>query len=184
MKHVKNFFLKSGLFVVVMAMVFVSCDRDDDFGTDNNGQQGTEEVKKATAVALEYTNWVTEDMLKYCDIVLMYNDGTGEKAETITSIKWNKSFVAALPCTFTFKKTVTLKEGIDMTSVEKVEIYKNGYSRSYELLDADGQLMKKGEVSSNLSSMTPAYANFLEGIEKGSFNTTNTYVFDAEGNLK
>ena len=181
MKRVKNFFLKSGLLMMAMGMALVSCNEEDINGTENGGK---EEPQKAAAVTLEYTNVVTKDMLQYCDIVLEYNDGSGAKTEIVTDTMWVKSFTANLPCTYTFSKKVTLKEGIDMTSVEKVKILKNGHIRSYTILDAEGNSMKKGEVLSNIATMTTSCANFLAGIEKGSFNTTNTYEFDAAGKLK
>lgn len=185
MKRVKNFFLKSGLLMMAMGMslAFVSCDEEDiNNGNDNGGQNNAK--KPAAAVVVEYTVLETADFLEYCDIVLEYNDGSGVKTETITATEWKKTFTTALPCKFTFNKTVTLKADKDMAAAEKVSYHQNGYHLSYYLIDADGATVNKGTSLSNTGMATAAASKIAASVAEGRFNTAKTYEFDAAGKLK
>ena len=188
MKRVKNFFLKSGLLMMAMGMslAFVSCDEEDfNNGNDNGGQNNAK--KPAVAVVVEYTVLETPDFLEYCDIVLEYNDGSGAKTETITATEWKKTFTTALPCKFTFNKTVTLKADKDMAAAEKVSYHQNGYHLNYYLIDADGATVNKGTSHSNTGKATAAASKISKiaaSVAEGRFNTAKTYEFDAAGKLK
>lgn len=182
MKRVKNFFLKSGLLMMAMGMSFASCSEEDiNNGNDNGGQDA---MKPAAAVVFEYTVLETADFLEYCDIVLEYNDGSGAKTESITASEWKKTFTTALPCKFTFNKTVTLKADKDMAAAEKVSYHQNGYHLNYYLIDADGATVDKGTSLSNTGKATAAASKIAASVAEGRFNTAKTYEFDAEGKLK
>lgn len=181
MKRMKSFFLKSGLLMMAMGMAFVSCSEDDNNGTEIPGQ---DEGKKTAAVVFEYTNVETADIIEYCDIVVEYNDGSGVKTETVTTTEWKKTFTTNLPCTYTFKKTVTLKVDKDMAAAEKISYIKNGHIYKYTIVDADGKSVNKTGGSSHVGTATSAGSKIAEGITKGSLNIANTYTFNAEGSLK
>ena len=185
MKRVKNFFLKSGLLMMAMGMslAFVSCDDEDlNNGDDNGGQNNAE--KTAAAIVVEYTVLETADFLEYCDIVLEYNDGSGAKTDTITATEWKKTLTTALPCKFTFNKTVTLKADKDMAAAEKVSYHQNVYHLNYYLIDADGATVSTGEGLSHTGNGTAAGSKIAASVAEGHFNTAKTYEFDAEGKLK
>ena len=183
MKRMKSFFLKSGLLMMAMGMIFASCSEEDiNNGDDNGGQNNAK--KPAAAVVVEYTVLETADFLEYCDIVLEYNDGSGAKTESITATEWKKTFTTALPCKFTFNKTVTLKDDKDMAAAEKVSYHQNGYHLNYYLIDADGAIVNKGTSHSNTGKATAAASKIAASVAEGHFNTTKTYEFDAEGKLK
>ena len=183
MKRVKNFFLKSGLLMIAMGVIFASCSEEEfNYGNDNGGQNNAK--KPAAAVVVEYTVLETADFLEYCDIVLEYNDGSGAKTEAITATEWKKTFTTALPCKFTFNKTVTLKDDKDMAAAEKVSYHQNGYHLNYYLIDADGAIVNKGTSHSNTGKATAAASKIAASVAEGHFNTTKTYEFDAEGKLK
>ena len=177
----KSFFLKSGLLMMAMGMAFASCSEDDNNGTEIPGPGDT---PKPVAVVFEYTNVETADLVEYCDIVVEYNDGSGVKTETITTTEWKKTFTTNLPCTYTFKKTVTLKADKDMAAAEKISYIKNGRIFKYTIVDADGKSVNKTRRESHVGTATSAGSKIAEGIAKGSLNTANTFTFDAEGNLK
>ncbi len=177
----KRFFLKSGLLMMAMGMAFASCSEDDNNGT---GIPGLGDTQKPVAVVFEYTNVETADLVEYCDIVVEYNDGSGVKTETITTTEWKKTFTTNLPCTYTFKKTVTLKANKDMAAAEKISYIKNGRIFKYTIVDADGKSVNKTRRESHVGTAASAGSKLADGIAKGSFNTANTFTFDAEGNLK
>lgn len=88
------------------------------------------------------------------------------------------------PCTYTFKKTVTLKVDKDMAAAEKISYIKNGHIYKYTIVDADGKSVNKTGGSSHVGTATSAGSKIAEGITKGSLNIANTYTFNAEGSLK
>lgn len=181
MNRAKSFFLKSGLLMIVMGMAFASCSEDDNNGTEIPGQ---DDAKKPAAVVFEYTNVETADIIEYCDIVVEYNDGSGVKAETVTTTEWKKTFTTNLPCTYTFKKTVTLKADKDMAAAEKISYIKNGHIYKYTIVDANGESANRTGGSSHVGTAASAGSKIAEGITKGILNIANTYTFDAEGNLE
>lgn len=157
--------------------VFNSCDKNDD---------SPAVVQKDTTpafVQLDFTFNVTQDMLDYCDIVVKYDDGTGEKTENITATEWNKSMTPALPATITFSRIATLKADKDASTAEKIA-YTNGYNLNYSILNANGEnLNKSGNTSSNNTASMKG-ANFVEAVGEGILNKTHSFTFDKNGNIK
>ena len=181
MKRMKSFFQKSGLLMMAMGMAFVSCSEDDNNGTEIPGQ---DEGKKPAAVVFEYTNVETADIIEYCDIVVEYNDGSGVKTETVTTTEWKKTFTTNLPCTYTFKKTVTLKAEKDMAAAEKISYIKNGHIYKYTIVDADGKSVNKTGGSSDVSTAASAGSKAAELIAQGRLDATTSFSFDSDGNSK
>lgn len=181
MNRVKSFFLKSGLLMMAMGVAFASCSEDDNNGAEIPRQDDTQ---KPVAVVFEYTNVETADIVEYCGIVVEYNDGSGVKTGTVTTTEWKKTFTTTLPCTYTFKKTVTPKTDKDMTAAEKISYIKNGHIYKYTIVDADGKSVNKTGGSTHVGTATSTGSKIAEGIIKGSLNIDNTYTFDVEGNLK
>ena len=157
--------------------VFNSCDKNDD---------SPAVVQKDTTpafVQLDFTFNATQDMLDYCDIVVKYDDGTGEKTETITATEWNKSMTPALPATITFSRMATLKADKDASTAEKIA-YTNGYNLNYSILNASGEnLNKSGNTSSNNTASMKG-VNFVEAVGEGILNKTHSFTFDKSGNIK
>ena len=179
----KSSFLKSGILMMAIGMFFSSCSEEEIINGNNNGGQNNAN-KPAVAVVFEYTVLETADFLEYCDIVLEYNDGSGAKTDTITATEWKKTLTTALPCKFTFNKTVTLKADKDMAAAEKVSYHQNVYHLNYYLIDADGATVSTGEGLSHTGNGTAAGSKIAASVAEGHFNTAKTYEFDAEGKLK
>lgn len=159
------------------ATVFTSCSKssDDDGGTTSN--------TKSPRVELLLSLSESEDILKYCDVNIEYNDGTGAKTVTLTDKTWKKTLTAKLPATFSIKKTVTLKEGVDLSTDTTTFNCAEAYSYMYNILNADGGVItSNGNSTEDLDAEGKTY-EVAEGIKKGDFNLSFTYAFDANGKL-
>lgn len=167
----KSFF---AAFVLFASAALVSCEKED--------ETPDPEASKPAAVSLIYTNHETEDMLEYCNIVMEYTDVNGTKVDTITATSWTKEFVTPLPCSYSFKKTYTLKADKDVASVEKIKFGNRMYAYSWEILDANGNKTNKGSFGTSLSSMTTSGSKIAEQVPTGRLNMEKTFAFDKDGN--
>jgi len=163
------------LCAMAMTTALTACGDDN----DDNGSN-TNDLKPA-GVTMTYTFYVTQDMLDYCDIVVSYNDGTGEKTETMKTLEWKKTLTAKLPCTFTFNKTVTLKSDKDISQADKVT-YTNRVAFSYGILNAAGNPIGQGRSGEFGVNSTLTGEKVGEIITSGSLNLKQTYTFDLNGN--
>ncbi len=172
----KSFILKSffAAFVLFASATLVSCEKENDTPDP--------ETPKPAAVSLKYTNYETEDMLEYCNIVMEYTDANGTKVETITATSWTKEFVTSLPCSYSFKKTYTLKADKDVASVEKIQFGNRMYTYSWEILDTNGNKTNKGNFGGNSSSMTTSGSKIAEQVPTGRLDAVTTFTFDKDGN--
>ena len=84
----KKFYLAAltVMWSMTMTTMFTACGDDDDDKIDSIIEQN-----KKVSIDLDLSMPLSEDMLKYCDIVVTYNDGTGEKTETPTTQNWEKT---------------------------------------------------------------------------------------------
>lgn len=163
-------------FVLFASAALVSCEKEGE--TPNPDTDAT----KPVAVQFAYTNVESEDMLEYCNIIMEYTDVNGTKVDTITSTEWKKVCTTPLPCTYSFKKSYTLKEDKDMSSGDTITIKAKSYQYSYSILKANGDEEKKpgGAHSPNYHLIVN---KLPEAISQGRFNVTNDFVFDKDGKL-
>ncbi len=155
------------------ATVFTACGDDDN---------ETSSDTKSPHVELQMSFSESKDILKYCDVSIEYNDGTGAKTETLTDTAWTKTLTAKLPATFSIKKTVMLKAGVDLSTDTTTFNCTEAYSYRYNILNADGGIMTSNGKSSKLECEGEA-CKIAEGIKEGDFNESFTFAFDANGKL-
>lgn len=158
----------------MVASVFSSCSKNDDGNSSSGG--GTKVAGARASVSFTQT----EDMLKYCDVTVEYNDGTGVKTENVTKDSWSKTLDAKLPATISFKRTVTLKAGIDVASITSFKA-STQYACGYCLLDATNMPMSTLSMAAYGGTKTMSGDQVTAYLEKGSMNKTVTYTFDANG---
>ena len=170
-------FLMMAAMVMGLAML-TSCEKKDDTGLTNTS-------KKDTAPAFVQMRVVfnaTQDMLDYCNIVMKYNDGTGEQSETVTSLEWSKTLKTSLPATLTFSREVTLKSDRDASAVEKIN-FTNFYSYRYDLLNKQGEELGKIGTKANGSASVASGSNFVSFVNQGKMDKTLSYSFDENGTM-
>ena len=124
------------------------------------------------------TCWSTAILLQSIE----YTDVNGTTVETVTTTSWNKEFVTPLPCSYSFKKTYTLKADKDVASVEKIQFGNRMYTYSWEILDANGNKTNKGSFGGTSSSMTTLGSQIAEQVPTGRLNMEKTFTFDKAGN--
>ncbi len=156
--------------------VFTACGSSDDNETSSADE-------KPANVELQVSFTDTDDILKYCDVCYEYNDGTGTKTETLTGTTWAKTLTAKLPASFSIKKTVTLKTGVDLSTDTTSFKCSRVFSSSYKILNAAGKAIKSSPATSNKQNDSSKAYKMAEDIKNGRFNKNRTYVFDANGNL-
>ena len=177
----KSFIFKSMLaaFVLFASTSLVSCEKDE---TPETPEPGTD-AKKPVAVSFKYTDIESEDMLEYCNIIMEYTDTNGTKVDTVTTTDWTKVLIAPLPCSFTFKKSYTLKEDKDMTSVEKIKIAFKTCEYHYNLLDVNGEIIDGKVDTKGQGDMTPSSSNAAAMVSAGRLDAVHTFTFDENGIL-
>ncbi len=156
------------------ATVFTAC------GDDNNNETSSD--TKSTKMELLLSFSESEDIMKYCDVSIEYNDGTGAKTESLTNTTWTKALTAKLPASFSIKKTVTLKAGVDLSTDTTTFNCIETYSYRYNVVNADGGVTATDGHSKETECEAEA-RQMAEGIKNGDFNESFTLVFDANGKL-
>ena len=176
----RKLFLIAALFLSVSTacVTLTSCDKEDEETTTDTQKQDT----KPAFVQMTFTFNATQDMIDNCDMVVKYNDGTGEKTETVTSLEWNKTLKVALPATLTFSREVTLKAGIDVAAIATIS-HTKGYGYNYVMLNAQGEKLGKSGIHSSGNHATISGTNFVTFVGEGRLNSTHSYSFDANGDL-
>ena len=174
----KNYFWKTAIFCCVMiaSVAMTAC------GGDNDEPSQPSEDTKAVNVSVIFNYNLSQDVLDYCDVVMTYNDGTGEKTETMTSPTWSKVVTGKLPNTFTFSRKVTLKSGKDLSQKESVTVIR-GYSYSYQLFNADGKPVNSGNYNGTSSTLTMSGSSAIEMVNDGRLDDSHTCTFNANGSL-
>ena len=144
------------------------------------------ESRNPKTVVFGYQNSETEDLLEFCNIVMEYSDGNETKVDTITTKLWDKIFTTELPCTYTFKKTYTLKADKDMASADSIRWVNNSHAYVYKYFDAERESFGYTEVDKiDYIKSTTKCKDFAEKqIERGVLNAVNTFEFGENGNLK
>lgn len=163
----------------VAPTLFCACEKNEDETTQKNEPQ----AQVAAKAALSYSVETSQDFLNLCDVVIKYNDGTGEKTAQATEAKSTINISAALPATFNVKVEATLKQGASLEGIDHVTIIRN-IKYSYSLLTADDQVIKgKGGSKTSDHQLAVGSDRFAEYITDGHFNKEITVRIDAEGNL-
>ena len=171
----KKYFWRAAICCCAMiaSVALTACGGDDDEPDQDN---------KAVKVALKFNFTLSQDIIDYCDVVVTYNDGTGEKTETMTSTTWSKTLSSKLPATFTFNRKVTLKSGKDLSKVQSVKIDRI-YSYAYELFNAAGKAVNTGSYNNSGGSLTMSGAAAVEMVNSGRMDDSRTCAFTADGQL-
>ena len=154
--------------------VFTACGDDDD---DNTPKQPDNTPAYAE---VSFTFWGTQDLLDIADMTVTYNDGTGDKTETVTTVDWVKTFKAPLPVSFKFERKVTLKEGVTLNE-DQTYSYVNGHLVKYSVLTAKGTIKESGTSGSTGKSNSLKGSKINDVITSGLMDNSHTYDFDKDG---
>ena len=106
------------MLIAAAALFVTACDSKDD-----NPSSDDEKKKDETPVAavMEHTITVTDMMFSTFDFTIDYYDTDGTiKSEAMTGKEWTKTVLAPLPSTLGGCLRGTLKEGVDISSEEKI----------------------------------------------------------------
>lgn len=181
MMKTKKFLLAALAVMCAMTMTTVctSCGDDD----DSSSNTPKVDNKKPVAIALILSMPLTEDMQKYCDVEVKYNNGEGEKTETVTGANWEKTLLSALPATFTFSRTVRMKADVDTASLGTIH-YNKGYASNAFLFNAVGDQLNQLDFKSAEKSIGGKGPKVAELINSGRIDFNDTYIFDENGNRK
>ncbi len=183
----------AAVFCAMSATMFTACGSDND---DNNGGKpgsnpgtggntGTTTVKDSIPTKVKFGLEVveTEDILKYCNVSVEYNDGTGAKTEAVTTCSWQKFFESKVPATYTLKKIVTVKDSAGLASAAKISFYTGAYKYSYALYNAANEVIVARTNSLVVRGDAGDKADLIKGIKDGELNSDVTFKVDAKGNV-
>ena len=156
--------------------VFTACGGDGDNSTTPEEHSGN----TPAYVEMTFYMWGTQDMLDITDMTVTYNDGTGDKTETVTTVDWVKTVKAALPVSFKFERKVTLKEGVTLSD-DQTYSYVNSHQTIYKVTTANGTSIKGGTIggSGKPSNLKGDQLNLV--ITQGRMDASCTYDFDKDG---
>lgn len=163
----------------LVSSTFTACGKDD----ADKGSTPTDNTP--AKVTMTFSTEVSADMLEYFDIVMVYNDGTGEKQDAVTSNKWTKTLIANLPVTMSFKRQITVKPAKydALVAATKVTTTKK-YSYAYDILNAAGKSINLGDSYSGPSSSVDGKGELVaKQANAGKYDSNWTYVFDTNGRL-
>ena len=123
--------------------VLTACGGDD---KDTPGPDNT-----PVAATMEHKFSASADMLKYMDLTVEYYNASGTvEKETITG-DWSKSVTAKLPAKHGARVTIKLKDGVDVSKIDKVTLGYSTYYKGY-CVNAAGESV--GSTKSN--EMSPS----------------------------
>lgn len=171
--------------IVCCAMIsttLIACGGDD---SDKGGNGDPSVDKTPSIVSMTFSSDVNADMLEYFDIVMIYNDGTGEKQETITTNKWTKTLTAKLPASFSFKRQIRVKANKydALVAATKVTTTKQ-YSYVYEIFNAAGKPVDKADLYKSVSGSVDGVGELVaKQVDAGKLDQNWAFVFNANGKL-
>ena len=154
--------------------VLTACGDDDD---DNTPKQPDNTPAYAEVT---FTFWGSQDLLDIADMTVTYNDGTGNKTETVTTVDWVKTVKASLPASFKFERKVTLKEGVTLSD-DQTYSYVNSHQTKYKLTTVNGTEIKSGISGSSGQSSNLKGDQLNLVITQGRMDASYTYDFDKDG---
>ena len=169
---------KVTLMLSLAATLFAACGKDDDHNTPAEPAQ-----QVPATVSMTYHLDATDDMLQYLDYTVIYIDGTGEHEEAVTSNRWEKTFAASLPATFTIKTHIRVKEGMyDALAAADTIHFTRGHGYAYQVFDSIATAIPGLSDSYNSASTSVGVgARIAEHVHAGDYDKTYTLSFDANG---
>ena len=139
-----------------------------------------------TMVAMTFTFNATADMVNFFDMVITYNDGTGEKQETMTGTQWTKTVTVKLPASFSFSRQCRVKtDKYDaMAATPKVTIT-SLFIYSYDILDAQGKVIpgKSGGNDLTTANSEGSGKKVADRANEGGYDKSYAYSFDVNGRM-
>ena len=172
---------KVTLMLALAATLFAACSKDDD--KSNTPEQPAQQVP--ATVSMTYHLDATDDMLHFLDYTVTYDDGTGEHEEAVTSNRWEKTFAASLPATFTIKRLLRVKEGMHDALVAADTVHMtDGYGYAYQIFDSTATPIPGMNDSWSRAPLSGASgARIAEHCEAGRLDKTYTLSFDINGHF-
>ena len=148
-------------------------------GCKENGNNTPDDPQptKATAAVMNYTFKSTA--IFTFTIEYYGNDGT-IKTEVLADTTWSKSVTTALPCKLGARFTLSLKDGVDVSTIDKARI-EYSYGFLCYAADANGNAVSKAESYSQEDDMTIKGANINDFLAEDNVLASRLYSFDAEG---
>jgi len=166
------------LLFALAATLFAACGQDENKESVEPAQPVPDKVR------MSFTFDATDDMLRYLDITVVYDDGTGERSECVVANQWSKSLTVKLPATFTYKYEARVKADLydTMAAAEAISFTRH-YSYAYDIIDVSGAVIPGmgREHSSSHPTHSGVGARVAERYNEGNFDKTYTYTFDANG---
>lgn len=163
--------------------VFTACGSDD---KEDIIKPSVEEATP-TQMALTFTLDATDDMAEYFDMVVTYDDGTGEKQEAFTDLEWSKTLTSKLPATFTFSRKIRVKDDKRdaLAAADIVEVTTH-YHYSFDILDDKGQVIPEMTGSKDIaqSMIKDTGTRALERAQAGGYDRTYICMFDVNGSIQ
>ena len=147
-------------------------------------QPTTPDTKPVSAFAAFSFN-IEEETMPYFDFNVKYVDKDGKvQSETLSQKTTQKRIESALPAKFGIHVDIKLKEGVDLSSVDKVRL---GYSYIFEssALTKEGDKTGKHILFENGTSQGWASSKIESVLEAYAKNPVEFLIeYDAEGNAK
>lgn len=157
--------------------VFTACSSSDD--DDNSNTQKSDNTPAYAEVTFTFLG--TQDMLDIANMTVTYNDGTGDKTETVTTVDWVKTVKAALPVSFKFERKVTLKEGVTLSD-DQTYSYTIKHQTKFNVTTAKGTSIKSGTSGALTKETNSVKGSKLNAvITSGLMDASYTYDFDKDG---
>lgn len=160
--------------VLCCASLFVSCEKSDPSG-------GQPDLSPAF-VEMTFSFYATQDMINYTDMLVSYEAGNEKNSVNQENLEWSKTVKVNLPCTIKFGRTVTVKDGAQLTP-DMNFAYTTGFGVSYNFLNAAGQQVKRGGIASSSVSSSMKADKVAGIISDGTLNNEFVYTFDKDGNV-
>lgn len=180
-----TFALAAAFCCTMTTAVFNACSNNNKPAASQNDATPAIAQKDTTPafVQMDFTFDATQDMLDYCDIVVKYDDGAGEKFDTVSATQWSKSVKVALPATVAFSRVVTIKADKDASTAEKIA-YSNGYNLNYSIQNANGEDLGKSGNTFSGSTLSLKGSKLAEAVGKSLFDKKFTFTFDENGKIQ
>ena len=172
-----------GLAAALVALSFAACNKNN-----AGGGSAAQEDKTPAQVALSFSFDQTPEMMEYCYVQVYFESANGSNQTILlktddvdAQCRWN-ALVSShqLPASFTFRRTVTLRE--DISSLEEFS-YSKGISYQYALYNAAGTQVFLSDFVDNLASSKLNGTKVAELVKAGKLDRTCTFSFDAEGKM-
>ena len=151
----------------------------------NNPDQPTTPDTKPVSAFASFSFTIDEATLPYFDFTLKYVDKEGKvQTETLAEKITQKRIESALPAKFGFHVDIQLKEGVDLSSVDKVKLaYRHLYESS--ALTKEGTRVGRYILSENGSSQTWSSSKIEAVLAAYAKSPIEFFVeYDADGNSK